>query len=220
MVGLRGAYGHLSRNGRPEWQGLRAGATRTWSRTSLCRRGEEEGASHFGDINPAVSVLARANPDGRAGFRHAVPHNVKLGDVAPAVGRGRQQPQEGEVLDAADASPDGPGALHQRVLGRRARERSFSVILPPVLVTTNSASLQGSRSLAHCFVGGYFDQHRFDFRVNCSLHRRIVNARLLTGQLGNDDDQQGHHHYADHRPKPHPSARPFIHPSIRLYDSS
>src|ERR1035438_5395696 len=119
MVGLRGAYGHLSRNGRPEWQGLRAGATRTWSRTSLCRRGEEEGASHFGDINPAVNVLTGANPDGRAGLRLAIPGHVKLGDVAPAVFRGRQQPQKREVLHTIDPGTDRLGALHEGVqIGR------------------------------------------------------------------------------------------------------
>ena len=54
------------------------------------------------------------------GFRHAITGNVKLGDVAPAIYRGRQQPQEGEVLHAADATPDRPGALHQDQLLRRA----------------------------------------------------------------------------------------------------
>src|ERR1017187_3653069 len=82
--------------------------------------GRDAGAGHFGDILPAVNVLAGANPDGPAGFRHAIPGNVKLRDVAPAVGRGRQQPQEWEVLHATDASPDRGGALQQRVLGRRA----------------------------------------------------------------------------------------------------
>src|ERR1035438_2043160 len=85
-----------------------------------CGRGA--GAGHFGDIGPAVNVLAGANPDGLAGARHAIPGNVKRGDVAPAVGRGRQQPQEWEVLHTADASADRGGALHQRVLGRRARD--------------------------------------------------------------------------------------------------
>src|SRR5664279_3400128 len=66
--------------------------------------------------------LAGANPDGRAGFRLAIPCLVKIGDVAPAVDWWWQQPQEGEVLDAADASPDRFGALHQGVLGRRARD--------------------------------------------------------------------------------------------------
>src|ERR1039458_3210868 len=108
-VGLRGGYGPVSGNGPPKRR-----------RASLWGRGRDEGADHFGDILPAVDVLAGANPNGRAGSRHAMPRNVKLGDVAPAVGRGWQQPQEGEVLHAADASADRGGALHQRVLGRRA----------------------------------------------------------------------------------------------------
>jgi hypothetical protein len=65
----------------------------------------------LGDIYPAVNVLAGADPDGRAGLRYAIPGNVKLGDVAPAVGRRWQKPQEGDVLHASDASPDRGGAL-------------------------------------------------------------------------------------------------------------
>ena len=44
--------------------------------------------------------------------------------LQPSVG-GRQQPQEGEVLHAADASPDRRGDLHQRVLGRLGRDAEF-----------------------------------------------------------------------------------------------
>jgi hypothetical protein len=88
----------------------------------LCGSGGDAGAGHFWDIGPAVNVLAGANPDGPAGFRHAIPGDVKLGNVAPAVGRGWQQPQEGEVLDAADASPDRRRPLYQGVLGRRVRD--------------------------------------------------------------------------------------------------
>jgi hypothetical protein len=92
---------------------------------SLCRWGGNAGADHFGDINPAINVLAGANPDGCACFRHAMAANVELGNVAPAVRRGGQQPQEGEMLHAAHARPDPRGALHQRVLGRRARDPEF-----------------------------------------------------------------------------------------------
>ena len=117
-MGLRGAYGPVSGNGLPELQGLRAGATGTWSRMSLCRRGEDEGAGHFGDIYPAVNVLTGANPDGRANLRLAIPGNVKLGDVASAVFRGRQEPQEWEVLHPVHPGTDRLGALHQGVLRR------------------------------------------------------------------------------------------------------
>src|SRR5208282_2071605 len=89
-------------------------------RASLWGWGSDAVVRHFWDIGPPVNVLASADPNGRADLRHAIPGNVKLGDVAPAVGRRWQQPQEGEVLYATDASPDRGGALHQRVLGRRA----------------------------------------------------------------------------------------------------
>jgi len=59
-------------------------------RASLWGCGKDAGAGHLWDIGPAVDVLAGANPNGRAGFRHAIPGNVKLGDVAPAVGWGWQ----------------------------------------------------------------------------------------------------------------------------------
>ena len=49
--------------------------------------------------------------------------------------------------------------------------------------------------------------------VNSSLHRPVVNSRLFIGHLGNQDDQQNHHQYADYRPKPHLSASPSTHPS-------
>ena len=80
-----------------------------WRRASLWGWGGDAGADHFGDIGPDVNVLAGANPNGRAGFRHVIPGKVTLGDVTPAVGRGWQQPQEREVLDTADASPDRGG---------------------------------------------------------------------------------------------------------------
>src|ERR1039458_8477550 len=98
-VGLRGGSGPVRGNGPPKRR-----------RASLWGRGRDAGAGHFGDILPAVDVLAGANPVGRAGFRHVIPRNVKLGDVAPAVGRGWQQPQEGEVLHTDDASTDRGGA--------------------------------------------------------------------------------------------------------------
>ena len=65
-------------------------------------------------------MLAGANPDGRASFRHPIPGNVKLGDVAPAIYRGRQQPQQREVQHEPDTTPDRLGALHQDQLCRRA----------------------------------------------------------------------------------------------------
>jgi hypothetical protein len=40
-----------------------------------------------------------------------------------------------------------------------------------------------------------------------------VNAQLLFGKFANRDDQQDYNQYADHRPNPHPSACPSIHPS-------
>jgi hypothetical protein len=107
-----------------------AATTARLGRAVLCGWGADAGAGHFWDIRPAVNVLAGANPNGRAGFRHAVPGNVKLGDVAPAVGRWWQQPQEREVLHAADGSPYRGGALHQRVLGRRARDAELERNLP------------------------------------------------------------------------------------------
>src|SRR5208337_3399177 len=99
---------------------VRAEPTGRRRRASLCDCSEDACTGHFRDIGPPVNVLAGANPNGRAGFRHAIPGNVKLGDVAPAVSRRWQQPQEREVLHAADTGPDRGGALHQRVLGRRA----------------------------------------------------------------------------------------------------
>jgi len=89
-------------------------------RASLWGWGGDAEADHFRDVSPAVNVLAGANPDRPAGFGLAIPPNVKLGDVAPAVGRGRQQPKEGEVLHPANPGPDRRSALHQNVLRRRA----------------------------------------------------------------------------------------------------
>ena len=45
-------------------------------RASLWGCGKDAGARHYWDIGPAVNVLAGANPNGRAGFRHAAPGNV------------------------------------------------------------------------------------------------------------------------------------------------
>jgi hypothetical protein len=53
-------------------------------------------------------------------------------------------------------------------------------------------SLQGSRSVTHGFVRGYFDQHGFPFVLNSSLHTRVVNPPLFLGHLVNHDDQQDH----------------------------
>src|ERR1039458_9100816 len=96
-----------------------AATTARLGRAVLCGSGGDAGAGHSWDTRPAVNVLAGANPDCRAGLRHAMPGNVKLSDVAPTVGCGWQQPQVRVVLDAADARPDRGGALHQRVLGPR-----------------------------------------------------------------------------------------------------
>src|ERR1035437_8192319 len=93
---------------------MRLAATGRRRRASLWGWGGDAGAGHFWDIGPAVNVVGGANPDGRAGFRHAIAGNGKLGDVAPAVGWRRQQPQKAEVLDTADASPDRGGALRRR----------------------------------------------------------------------------------------------------------
>jgi hypothetical protein len=75
-------------------------------------------------------LLAGANPDGGAGFGHAIPGNVKLGNVTPTVNRRWQQPQEREMLQAPDPRADRPGALHQHVLRRRAREAELERELP------------------------------------------------------------------------------------------
>lgn len=41
-----------------------------------------------------------------------------------------------------------------------------------------------------------------------------MNGGLFLGQLANHDDQHDHHRYADHRPNPHPPAKPSSHPSV------
>ena len=91
-------------------------------RAPLWGCGRDSGAGHFWGIRPAVNVLAGANPDGRPELWHAIRGDVKLSNVTPAVGRRWQQPQEGEMLHASDARPDRRGALHQSVMGRRARD--------------------------------------------------------------------------------------------------
>ena len=106
----------------------------------LCGRGADAGAGHYWNVGPTVNMLAGANPDGRPGLRHPVAGNVKLGDVAPAVGRGWQQPQKREMLHTANASPDRGGAFHQRVLGRRARDAK---------VESNPATGIGNDQLGH-----------------------------------------------------------------------
>ena len=60
------------------------------------RGGADAGAGHYWSTGPTVNMLAGANPNGRADLRHPVAGNVKLGNVAPAVSRRWQQPQEGE----------------------------------------------------------------------------------------------------------------------------
>jgi hypothetical protein len=109
-------------------------------RVSLRGWGEEEGTGYFGSIGPAVNVLAGANPDGGAGFGHAIPSDVKLGDVAPAVFRGRQQPEEREVVDIANTSSDRRGPIHRGVLGRRAEDAELEREL---------AAREGSNQLVH-----------------------------------------------------------------------
>jgi len=41
-------------------------------------------------------------------------------------------------------------------------------------------------------------------------------VELLFGKLADNDEQQDDHKGADHRPDPHPSARPSIHPAVSL----
>ena len=74
--------------------------------------GEDAGAEHLGDINPAVRVLEGTHPHSLADFRDTIPGDKQLGEVVRAVGWGGQQRQEGEVLDHADAAALGPGGLH------------------------------------------------------------------------------------------------------------
>ena len=120
--------------------GARSRDPRRWPGVSLCGRGGDARAKHLGNIDPAVNVLAGANPNGLAGFRHAIPGHVKLGDVAPAVYWGRQQPQEREVLHTADACPDRPAPCTRMYCAGGPGTRSLIVILPPMLVMTNSTT--------------------------------------------------------------------------------
>ena len=54
--------------------------------------------------------------------------NIASGDVTPAVGRGGQETQAGEVLDAGDAGAARGGPLDDRVLGRQGGKRSRDVV--------------------------------------------------------------------------------------------
>ena len=57
-------------------------------------------------------------------------------------------------------------------------------------------------------------ESRTHWTSQCSLvpylQERVVNARLFLGHLVNQDNQQQHHQYADHRPSSHPSAHPSV----------
>ena len=144
-VGCSPASGRdgLRRRERSGYGGTRDGVRRRFRRGEGCRgglAGGNEGAGDFRQIRPAVGVLTGADEDRGADHRHAIPGNVKSGDVAPAIDRRGQQTQQGEVLHAADPGADRGGALHQGVLARLAGTRSFTVMVPPVLVMDSSAT--------------------------------------------------------------------------------
>ena len=52
----------------------------------LCGRGEDAGAEHLGDINPAVRVLEGTYPHSLVNFRDTIPGDKQLGEVVRAVG--------------------------------------------------------------------------------------------------------------------------------------
>ena len=64
-------------------------------------------------------MLLRADSNRPAERRHAMPGNIECGEVTPAVGRGGQEPQAGEVLDAGNSGAARGGPLGNRVLGWR-----------------------------------------------------------------------------------------------------
>ena len=65
-------------------------------------------------------MLAGADPDHFADRRDAVPGDIEGGDVAPAVHRGGEEAEVGEVLDAGDPGAARGGSLDDGVLGREA----------------------------------------------------------------------------------------------------
>jgi len=118
--------------------------------TALRRWGEDAGARLFWDIGPAVDMLDGADDDEGADGRRAIAGNVEVGDIAPAIDGRWQQAQKGEVLDAADASDDRAGTLHQRVLGGRARDAE----LENNLATRDGGDQLGDRVGAEGGLGG------------------------------------------------------------------
>jgi hypothetical protein len=78
--------------------------------------------------NPAIHAASYL---GLVRLRHAITGDVKVGDVAPTVLRGRQQPQEREMVNIANSTPDRRGAIHQSVLGRRAWDAELEGELAP-----------------------------------------------------------------------------------------
>ena len=71
----------------------RSGQIRPWPcgrRACLGGLDGDAGVEGYWGILPAVNVLAGANPDGPVGLRHAIPRNVEVGEVAPAIYWGRE----------------------------------------------------------------------------------------------------------------------------------
>ena len=118
----------LRRRERSGYGGTQGEVRRRLRRGEGCRgglAGGHEGAGDFRQIRPAVNVLTGANEDCGADHRRAIPGNVKIGDVTPAIDRRRQHTQQGEVLHAADPGADRGRSLHQGVLARLARDANF-----------------------------------------------------------------------------------------------
>ena len=90
--------------------GTRGGLRHRFRRGEGCRGGLTGGNDRAGDfrqIRPAVDVLTGADEDRGADRRHAIPGDVKGGDVTPAIDQRGQQTQEGiaRVLTQGGTGP-------------------------------------------------------------------------------------------------------------------
>src|ERR1017187_2445582 len=81
----------------------------------------------FGGIFPPVKHFPRPDKDPRTSRRHAVPSNIKVGDVAVPSLRGGQHPKDREVLGERDPRAARPSGEHKHSRTRSTRDAQLEL---------------------------------------------------------------------------------------------